>query len=278
MTFSLAKMAACVAMLAASSSGLLAQEQEIRVFSHRGGRMEHDENTMQAFQASYDAGYRGFETDFHMTKDGVLVVTHDNSLERTTNGSGNVEDKTIAEIRQLSTKQGNKLLTLDELMEFLRDKKGLYVEFEMKTNPQELYPADRLAMFCDKLYATVTAAQPDDALFVFTSGDTRALRYMQQHHPDAQLLLITSKPCCDETIALCKALGIPRLGARMNGTSREAVQKAHKEGLTVSLWPGQSTADFMLGAYLGADYMCTDVPIKLKEWIKDNAPYLNVKY
>lgn len=265
-------------MLVASVSGVLAQDQEIRVFSHRGGRMEHDENTMQAFQASYDAGYRGFETDFRMTKDGELIVTHDSSLERTTDGSGLIEDKTFAEVRKLSTKQGNKLITLDELLDFLRDKKGLYVEFEMKTLPENLYPADRLAEYCDKLYAAVTAAQPDDALFVFTSADTRALRYMQQHHPDAQLLLITSKPCCDETIALCKAMDIPRLGARMDGTSREAVRNAHNQGLTVSLWPGQSNADFMLGAYLGADYLCTDVPVSLKKWIETNAPYLKVKY
>ena len=52
-----------------------AQEQEIRLFSHRGGRMEHDENTLSAFQASYDAGYRGFETDIRMTRDGALVIT-----------------------------------------------------------------------------------------------------------------------------------------------------------------------------------------------------------
>ncbi len=278
MIFNSGRMAACAVMLAAGISGLLAQDQEIRVFSHRGGRLENDENTIQAFRASYDAGYRGFETDFRMTRDGALVVTHDSSLERTTDGTGNIEDKTLAEVRKLSTKQGNRLLTLDELMEFLRDKQGLYVEFEMKTKPEELYPADRLAMYCDKLYNTVTASQPDDALFVFTSADTRALRYMQQHHPDAQLLLITSKPCCDETIALCKALDIPRLGAKMDGTSREAVRKAHKEGLTVSLWPGQSSADFMLGAYLGADYLCTDVPIMLKDWIADHAPYLKVRY
>ena len=73
-------LAACMAATLDAS----AQEQEIRLFSHRGGRMEHDENTLSAFQASYDAGYRGFETDIRMTRDGALVITHDSSLERTT--------------------------------------------------------------------------------------------------------------------------------------------------------------------------------------------------
>lgn len=240
--------------------------------------MEHDENTMQAFLASYNGGYRGFETDIRMTSDGQLVVTHDSSLERTTDGSGNVEEKTLAEIRRLNTKHGNKMLTLDELMEFLKDKEGLYVEFEMKTNPESLYPEERLPEYVDKLYDRVMASKPADALFLFTSSDLRALRCMQQRHPDAELLLITGAPCNDSTIALCKEMNISRLGARMNGTSRESVRKAHAEGLVVSLWPGESTADFMLGAFLGADYMCTDVPLQVKKWLAENAPYLNVKY
>ena len=117
-----------------------AQNQEIRLFSHRGGRLEHDENTLRAFEASYRAGYRGFETDVRMTRDGALVITHDSSLERTTDGKGVVEQHTRAEIEQLHTRQGNKVLFLDELLRFLHDKPGLYVEFEMKTAPQHLYP------------------------------------------------------------------------------------------------------------------------------------------
>nr|WP_289088381.1 glycerophosphodiester phosphodiesterase [uncultured Alistipes sp.] len=253
-------LAACMAATLDAS----AQEQEIRLFSHRGGRMEHDENTLSAFQASYDAGYRGFETDIRMTRDGALVITHDSSLERTTDGTGTVEEKTEAEIRQLATKQGNKMMFLDELLEFLKGKEGLYVEFEMKTKPVELYPEERLHAYCDKLYDAVMAVKPADATFVFTSGDYRGLRYLQAKHPDVDLLLITSKPCNDETIDLCKAMGIKRMGATMDGTSRKAVKKAHKEGLIVSLWPGQSVEDFMLGAYLGCDYMCTDVPMEDK--------------
>lgn len=257
---------------------LFGQTQEIRLFSHRGGRMENDENTLKAFKASYDAGFRGFETDIRMTKDGELVITHDSSLERTTNGKGVVEDHTKTEIMQLQTKQGNKMMFLDELLVFLQDKKGLYVEFEMKTSPVSLYPEDRLKEYCDKLYKKVMEKRPSDALYVFTSSDYRALRYLQSHYPGVDLLLITSKPCNAETIALCRTVGINRLGATMNGTSRESVQKAHKEGIIVSLWPGKSVEDFMLGAYLGCDYMCTDIPIQLKKWIAAKAPWINVKY
>ena len=148
----------------------------------------------------------------------------------------------------------------------------------MKTNPAELYPEERIAAYCDKLYKMVMAKRPADADYIFTSSDYRALRYMQSHYPDAELLLITGEPCNDQTIALCKTVGIKRLGATMNGTSRASVQAAHEAGLIVSLWPGQSIEDFMLGAYLGCDYMCTDIPIQLKEWISEHAPWIKVKY
>ena len=238
------KLGICALALTGAAEAL-AQEQVIQLFAHRGSRFEYDENTLPAFKASYDAGLRGFETDIRMTRDGALVITHDSSLERTTDGTGTVEEKTEAEIRRLRTKQGNKVLFLDELLE---------------------------------LYRMVKAAEPADAQFIFTSSDYRALRYMQMNHPDAELMLITGKPCCDETIDFSKAVGIKRLSCTMDGTSRKAVKKAHKEGLIVSLWPGQSVEDFMLGAYLGCDYMCTDVPIEVKGWLAEKAPWIKVKY
>lgn len=267
-----------VGILSLSALSALSQTQEIRVFSHRGGRMEHDENTMEAFVASHKAGYTGYETDIRMTKDGELIVTHDSKLDRTTNGSGAVEEKTLAELRKLNTKKGNKMITLDELMAFLKDKPGLYVEFEMKTNPESLYPEESLPEYVDKLYKKVMSNKPSDAEFLFTSSDTRALRCMQRRHPDAELLLITSEPVSKATVALCKGLGIKRLGSKMEGTSREAVKYAHKQGLTVSLWPGHTVEDFMLGAYLGADYLCTDIPIGQKAWAEKNAPWIKVRY
>lgn len=267
-----------VLLVASASFSAVAQTQTIRCFSHRGGRMEHDENTLSAFEASRAAGFNGYETDIRMTADGALVVTHDSSLDRTTNGHGNVEQKTLAEILALDTRGGHKMLTLDELLKFLEGGENLYVEFEMKTTPAEFYPDDRLAEYVDMLYAKVMANKPADALYLFTSSDMRALQCMQQRHPDAELLLITGDCVNDATIAQCKSMNIPRLGARMNGTSRAAVQKAHAEGLVVSLWPGESVADFMLGAYLGADYMCTDRPVEVKSWVTTHAPYLQVVY
>lgn len=266
------------ALAVALSASAFAQTQTIRAFSHRGGRMERDENTLIAFQESWDKGYTGFETDIRMTKDGVLYMTHDHTLERTTNGTGVFEEKTSKEIEQLRTKKGNKIMKFEEFCDFLEGKDNLYVEFEFKTKPESLYPQERLEKYVEKIYKRVCKIKSKNSQFVFTSSDYRGLRYLQTHHPEAELLLIISKPLNDETIAMAKTVGIYTLGCKMEGTCRSMVEKAHKEGITVSLWPGQSVEDFMLGAYLGCDRMCTDVPFAVMDWMKENAPWIKVVY
>ena len=74
----------------------------------------------------------------------------------------------------------------------------------MKTSS---YPDDVLPEYCERVYDLVMKNKPADATYLLTSFDYRVLRYMQTHHPDADLMLITGKPCHDETISLCKTIG-----------------------------------------------------------------------
>lgn len=78
----------------------LAREYPIRL-AHRGSRVLWPENTAPAFQGAADLGYRYIETDVRITRDGVVVVFHDETLERTTNGSGRVVDWEFADLRRL---------------------------------------------------------------------------------------------------------------------------------------------------------------------------------
>lgn len=257
---------------------LYAQTQQVRVFSHRGGRMERDENTLLAFQQSWDNGYTGFETDVRMSRDGVLYIMHDHTIHRTTNGHGILEEMDSKEIDKLLTKKGNPVLRFDDLCAFFDGKDSLYIEWELKSKPVELYPEERLKEYVEKIYKGVKKIKTMGSQMVFTSSDYRGLRYLQMNHPEAELLLISSRPICDETIRLARTTGIMTLGCTMDGTTREAVAKAHREGITVSLWPGKSVDDFILGVYLGADRLCTDVPVTVKQFAETNLPWINAKY
>lgn len=267
------------------AAGAYAQTQTIRAFSHRGGRLERDENTATAFQDSWDAGYTGFETDIRRTADGVLYLTHDSTLERTTNGTGIFEHKTSAEIEQLRTKQGNKMMRFDDFIDFLQDKDNLYVEFELKTKPVELYPQELVEEVAERVYQAAKSIRTKNSLLRFTSSDLRGLRYLKNAHPElktkgpeSNLLIIFSKGVTDETIEICKREDIWVMGCKTEGTTRAMVEKAHKEGMIVSLWPTHKIEDFMLAAYLGSDAMCTDIPFTMKPWLEKNAPWLKVIY
>lgn len=269
---------AIIATAAALSIGASAQSQTVRAFSHRGGRLENDENTLSAFQISYDMGYTGFETDIRMTSDGVLIITHDNTLDRTTNGTGKVEETSWADIKKLKTKGGHKILTLEELSAFFKGKHIEYVEWELKTKPVESYPQKRLEEYCDKLYETVMKNKPEGAEYLFTSSDPRGLLYLRNKHPEVNLLIIFSKPVNDETINTALALGIDRIGCQTEGTSRAMVAKAKSKGLHVSLWPTKKIEDFVLGCYLGSEYLCTDIPRETMETMRRDFPWINVLY
>jgi glycerophosphoryl diester phosphodiesterase len=248
-------------------------EEKWQIHAHRGGRAEFDENTLSAFQASYAKGLRGFETDVRMCKDGALVIMHDGSLERTTLGHGVVEDLTEAELRRVRTRKGNPILFLDELVAFLADKPGLYVEFEMKTDTDR-YPQDKLEVYCRKLYESVIPAMPQSSTVLLTSFDKRSLTCVKNTYPDVDLMLITAAPCCDATIKEALELGVKRLACTWDGSTRASVRAAHQAGLVVAGWPGHTVNDYLLGVALGFDHLCADNPVEVLEFKNRNLQWL----
>ena len=86
-------------------------KQSVLVVSHRGDWRNAPENSLQAFQNCIDMGVDMVELDLKKTKDGELILMHDNTLNRTTNGTGKPEDFTLAELKELRLKNGAGCLT-----------------------------------------------------------------------------------------------------------------------------------------------------------------------
>jgi glycerophosphoryl diester phosphodiesterase len=252
------------------------QERVVQLFAHRGGAHEYDENTMEAFKLSYEKGLRGFETDVRISKDGVFVISHDASLARTSGATGVVEEMTAAELRKVKTKKGNPLLFLDDLLTYFSDKGAVYFEFEMKTRPQD-YPQEKLEPYCDLLYKTLRSKQPAGSSYILTSFDKRPLKYLKTKYPEVDLLFITSSHLTPEVIKETLELNVKRVGCKLGGTSRDMVKSAQQAGLLVSCWPGHTVEDFLLGVYLGCDYLCSDVPVAVQAWMKGKMPWVKIK-
>jgi glycerophosphoryl diester phosphodiesterase len=109
--------------------------RRIKVIAHRGEHLHHPENTLPAFQAAIDAGADYFELDVRTTSDGKFVIMHDNTLDRTTNGTGEVRQHTFDEIRALDAGikfsqafAGTKVPTLDEAFDLAYGKINVYVD------------------------------------------------------------------------------------------------------------------------------------------------------
>lgn len=249
----------------------IAQKSGPIILAHRGGSHEFEENTLAAFRASYERGIRGFETDVRMTKDGVLVILHDDSLNRTHNCQGAVEHQTAAELKGVTSKKGESFLFLDDLLAFFADKPGCYLELEMKTSNKDLYPDSRIDEFCRKLVAAAQARKPSSSTYIFTSFDERPLRAVHAIAPKAPMCLIEGKPASAAFIQRAKSIGADRIGCQLKGTSRTAVEEAHKAGLLVSVWPGHHVRDYYLALGLGVDVHCTDIPTVI-QGVKETLP------
>ncbi|PGT82250.1 MULTISPECIES: glycerophosphodiester phosphodiesterase [Bacillaceae] len=114
----------------------------VEIFAHRGLSGFYPENTMAAFKAAVEVGAHGIELDVQMSKEGELVVIHDEKLERTTNGVGYVKDLTLNQLKQYDAGswfhadfENEKIPTLNEVLEWVKLlPKKLIVNIELKND------------------------------------------------------------------------------------------------------------------------------------------------
>lgn len=113
----------------------------MKIWAHRGCSQMYPENTITAFAKAVEIeGLTGIELDIQMTKDGELVVIHDERVNRTTDGTGYVRDYTYAELRKLSIKTGSgqreKVPSIQEVLDLLQDRmaEDLLLNIELKNS------------------------------------------------------------------------------------------------------------------------------------------------
>jgi len=100
------------------------------IIAHRGASEEEPENTLRAFRWAIELGADMVELDVHLSRDGHPVVIHDHRVDATTEGTGEVSALTLAELRRLDAGRGERIPTLDEVFDLVRDRCGLYLELK----------------------------------------------------------------------------------------------------------------------------------------------------
>ena len=155
------------------------------IYGHRGASGHAPENTLEAFRLAMEMGADGFELDVHMSRDGELVVIHDESVDRTTDGIGLVRDLTLAQLKQLDASygmeayRGTRIPTLGEVFDLIRHTDHI-VNVEIKTDDW-FYPQIE-----EKCLALAKEKGVEERV-IYSSFNHFTLMKLRQLKPDAKL-------------------------------------------------------------------------------------------
>lgn len=247
------------------------------VFAHRGGGGLFPENTLGAFEYSAKMGVDVLELDVHSTADGVLVVLHDRSVDRTTNGRGKINELTLAEVKKLDA---GYLFTTDNGKTYPFRGKGITIptlqeifdalpEMTFNVEPKQTEPSitkplceairerkmsgkvivgsfrqmaiDEFRQFCPEVATSATPSEATEFLTMYKVG------LGASYTPPMQ------------------ALQVPQKLSHLNVVTKEFVEAAHKLNLQVHVWTINEPEDMKRLIDFGVDGIMTDYPDRLLE-------------
>ncbi|MCU0509251.1 MAG: glycerophosphodiester phosphodiesterase [Anaerolineae bacterium] len=230
------------------------------VFAHRGAKRAAPENTLPAFEAAIRLGADGVELDVQYSSDGKLVIFHDLSLEKTSNGAGRVSAHTFEELRALdagshfgSEFAGTTIPTLDEALETARGK--LLVNIELKT-----IEVKQSGLGPDVVGVVRRHGMMEDV--VISSFNPFALRKSKQAGPEIEhaLLLAADLPGWTRWGLIFRHSGADGLHPELGMATREYVAAAKRRNLPVRVWTVDDEAEMRRLAEIGVDAIITDIP------------------
>lgn len=234
------------------------------IYGHRGASAYAPENTLEAFQLAMKMGADGFELDVHMSRDGHLVVIHDETVDRTTDGSGFVRDLTLQQLKALDAcngmtdYQGAKIPTLEEVFDLIRDT-GHIVNVEVKTD-ECFYPG--IEEKCLELAARMGV----EHRVIYSSFNHFTLMKLRQLKPDVRLGMlfgdIMVKPW-----EYAQQLDVDYLHPmKLNIYTPNFAQDAAKAGYGINMWTinDEATIRLCLAQDVGIITNYPDVAVSLR--------------
>ncbi len=236
--------------------------QTIRVAGHRGHSAGAPENTLAAFRNAHEMGGKGItcETDLALTKDGELILIHDETVDRTTNGHGLVRNMTYMEIATLDAGQWFDDVFAGERVPRLRDalllarELGIIYQLELKVYDQNdvIFP---------KLRALIDELQCAD-LLQFSSFDFAQLRAVKKVIPNVPTVGISHSRLIDPA-AVAREADVDAINIEIQHFPSGEARQLHKEGFAVFLFVPRPESLQRLKSY------GMDVEAQVVDWIRE---------
>ncbi|MFZ5827721.1 MAG: glycerophosphodiester phosphodiesterase [Bacillota bacterium] len=225
--------------------------------AHRGAAGTHPENTMAAFRRAVEIGVDGIEFDVHRTMDGHLVVIHDASVERTTDGSGLVMAMTLEEVQALDAGAkkgpefaGERVPTLRELIRSTSPEVFLFLELKAGSVHYPGIEEELVALLKEEGAMQRTQV---------SSFDHHALKRLHEIEPDLPLGMLFTANLLDP-VALAREIGCEALHPAWEWVTEEMVEKAHAAGLKVNTWTVNHPFAIARVQVFGVDGIMSDYP------------------
>ncbi len=234
--------------------------ERIVVIAHRGEHRQHPENTIPAFQAAIEMGADFIEVDVRTTSDGRLVLMHDRTVDGRTNGSGEVEKMTLAQIRALDAGiksgpqfAGTRVPTFEEVLELARGKIGIYIDCKDVSAPD--------------LVAAVEKSHMEDNVVVY--GGPSLLRDVLKLNP--RIKAMPESFSAPAVRAVIETLHPPVIAFNANDFTDEIIAIARQAGADIyvdRLGPADNPAAWQNAIDRGATGIQTDRPGELIEYLR----------
>ena len=232
------------------------------IIAHRGASADEPENTLLAFQRAIEQGAQMIELDLDQSADGHVIVMHDATLERTTNLRGRVADMSLADIRQADAGKGERVPTLDEVLDLTLGKARLYLEITEARAAANTLKAIR--------------ARRCEADVMLASFDLDLMKQLGEEVKDIELGLILGTPSFDPRVRWREAF--PWQAFRSYNYQVLCMQvelcfgylargKA-AAGKRLYVWTADSERQYARMSALGVDGIVTNQPAKLREFLR----------
>lgn len=227
------------------------------IYAHRGARAYAPENTLLAFALAFDLGADAIECDVQRTADGALVIFHDDTLNRTTNGRGPLAARTLAELRALDAGLGQRIPTLDEVLA-LCAARGRAVNLEVKAATPEAALATAAAL--EPALAALDSARRDATLV--SSFAHAAVGDLKRRLPWLRVATLHGgrEWRQRDLLAPARALGAAAVHPGADLVTPALVERAHQQGVRVNVWTANRWSTLRRLLPWGVDGVFSDYP------------------
>ncbi|WP_067728633.1 glycerophosphodiester phosphodiesterase [Oceanobacillus damuensis] len=198
----------------------------IRGIAHQGYSLKYPENTLSSFQAAIDLGFSHTKLDVHLSKDGVPVVMKDATIDRMTDGFGEIKNYTFMELQKFTINHDERIPTLEEVLRLTKDRMKVFVELKQTGFYHGLE---------EKVYEIIKKVNVLDQVYVISFN----------HHSLARLRIISKKlqigPLANELLPreceFLKPLKISFYAIQYSGLKKENIKKFEEMNIPIAVWP-----------------------------------------